>query len=266
MSYFASINYVVANDERAFHINLLAGVIVTLVAFAVAWFFIDRHIQNQTRRVSEAVRSRVKIVRNYAALRVTSITTAAFNEPRFNAHSDGIEYVKTNHVGLQTLLKGEGAKPQWHRGGDRDPRHVYAMVQEFDELTSFIDQTIRLFGPGLLEYPELLRAFERFENQQAVDRKCWDQFWERYEVREQQIQETLARGLGSSTLPESPLAPHEALVNLLVLAAAALDIVAAITIILNDWDDMPQEDEARNFRPIWRWRYTRNGYKTFWMA
>ena len=64
-------------------------------------------------------------------------------------------------------------------------------------------------------------------------------------------------------LPEIPLAPYESLANLLVLADGVLDLVVAVTLILDDWDSMPGEQEAIGHRVIYNWRYNSNDYDPF---
>ena len=60
-------------------------------------------------------------MRNESALRVTAISTAAFNVPPINSHSDGIECVREKYGELRRLIERKGAEPQWYRGGNRDP-------------------------------------------------------------------------------------------------------------------------------------------------
>ena len=123
------------------------------------------------------------------------------------------------------------------------------MSHEMGELKRSVDQTIRLYASGLLEYPTLLRTFRRFEQQHDTDQECWSRFWETYN-----------RG---SEAGETPLAVPEAYLNLLALADAAVDIVVAATLVIGDWEDLPDEMEARGSRVIHVWRYSRNDHDPF---
>ena len=261
--YVVGFQIVARGDLSGFHSNLLAEGIGVLLALAVAWVFIERHFQNQARRVSETVRSRISVVRNLAATQVTTITTAAFDIPAFDSHSDGFWYVRNNYSELRELVSFQGVKPKWFRGGNRDPGQVAPLSQSFGDQTRFIDQTIRLFGSGLLEYPILLQAFERFDGLRTVDQKCWDRFWKVHQARRLERQANIMRQPVPEKLPEIPLAPYESLANLLVLADGVLDIVVAVTLILDDWDSMPGEQEAIGHRVIYNWTYNSNDYDPF---
>ena len=46
VAYILAITTVATDDQGGFHSNILAGVIGISIGFALAWFFIDRHIQN----------------------------------------------------------------------------------------------------------------------------------------------------------------------------------------------------------------------------
>ena len=144
------------------------------------------------------------------------------------------------------------------------------MFQRLDNLIRLIDQAIRLFGAGLLEYPALLQAFERFEERIVSEHGRWEQLWEQYRARGRERHEAITHTFsstrpGAPELPEIPLAPHETLVNLIVLVAFTLDIVVAITLIFKDWENMPSERDAEGQRVIYGWRYINNAYKPPWV-
>ncbi len=255
------------SDQAGFRGNLVAEVIGLFLAFAVAWGLIERHSQSQSRRISDGVRRRIKLIRDEAARQVTNVTTLAFNQPTWDSQSGDIWYVKSNYSNVRGLLNYKGPRPSWGHAAGRDPSIVSPMFHRFDNLTDLIDRTIRLFGPGLLEHPNLLETFEQFENKITGEHERWERFWDLYRVREKERQAAISqmpaqRGTGAPEIPESPLVPYEALANLIVLASAALDIVVAVTLILKDWDNMPPRKDARSGRLIYGWRYVRNDYKS----
>ena len=133
--YLVGVRFIAVGDLEGFHSNLLAEIIGVLLALAVAWLLIERHFQNQARRISTTVKDRVRTVRDVAARQVTNLTTAAFNIPDFNSQDRGHWYIRDNYNEIRDLVWLKGARPQWFRGGNRDPQQVALMGQEMGELT-----------------------------------------------------------------------------------------------------------------------------------
>ena len=272
--YVVGFGVVGSADLSGFHSNLLAEGIGVLLALAVAWVFIERHFQNQARRVTETVRSRIRAVRNVAAIQVTSITTAAFDIPAFNSNSGGTWYVRENYSELRGLVNYKGAKPKWFRGGNREPGQVALMSQTFGNLTRFIEQTMN----KQFDYLDLACSNNQFCSRHlrgSMDFILWTRnvgiaFGRFTMLAVEKVKKKIIRqavpgnpNYQDSKLPEAPLAPYESLANLLILADGALDIVVAVTLILDDWDNVPPEQEAIGHRAIYDWKYASNDYDPF---
>lgn len=140
-------------------------------------------------------------------------------------------------------------------------RHILRtrwILEKFVELGWWCEQTLRLYAPGLAEYPELLAVLERVRHQVESEQGRWVKFEENaasekkalYERNRLNIEMRLPLERGESF---DDLVPPEALSNLLALAAVALGLTAAVTRILGDWDDVPPESEMELSGGFWIW-------------
>lgn len=125
-----------------------AGVLVgAVVGYLLAWYLIERHIQEQNERIARTVHARLAVVRAAAAGKVTEITTAAFDIPKLNSFDSGVEYVRDHYSELRHLLNYQAGKPKWYRGYDRDPSRVALMAQSLGDLSRLIaGMTMILLG------------------------------------------------------------------------------------------------------------------------
>ncbi len=112
----------------------------------------------------------------------------------------------------------------------------------FVQLSAICEETVRLYGPALLEHRNVHDALVRVQTYVSSEQPRWDIY-----------QSVLGRETAKKTLrtPDDPrnrvptLVPSEALSNLLALAVAALGLVAATTRVIDDWDDLPPERDER---------------------
>ena len=105
------------------------------------------------------------------------------------------------------------------------------VFESFTNLAGMCERTIKIYSPGLAEYPELLGALERIQLHVEGEQVRWNEFI----------------GAGGDLLPP------EALSNLLTLAADALGLTAAISLVLGDWEDLPAVWDSELSGSFWIW-------------
>lgn len=224
--------HLAALTGEEFHLNLIVEGIGLFVALAIAWLLIERHSQGQARRTRIGVHKRIRILRNYASLPIIDLTTSLFDIPRLGSHDadKGPLYLRDNYRCVRRILgvpdSGHSLpvqalnNPKLANEGIRRRNSREWIFNSFVRLSKMCDETVRLFGPGLVEYPELLASLERVQSGVQYEQQCWARFRE-----------------------DEDLLPPEALSNLMTLAVNALGLVATITRILKDWKDMPAEED-----------------------
>jgi len=249
-------------DRRSFWSNVVAETVGILAAFAIAWFSIEKRFQRQADRITEGVKRRLNHVRSEASLIVTAITTASDNNPTIGSGQGGSGYVEQNFEDLANLLERSASKCAWNV--PREPRGLYMLFEREGRLSTVIDRTIRLYGAALVEYPELLNTFERYESAYSSEGDRWEQFWQANREIQNRRQAILEHSSGEE-VPEIPIAPHEARDNLRKLAAYSLDVIAAVTRVLKDWDSVPSLAwNPLAPRALWGWVYRSNDVRAMW--
>lgn len=249
LSFFDFVDLFRGDQVGDYYLNLIVEGVGLFAALALVWFLIERHSQRQTRQVKEGVYSRIFIVRNYAANSITNTTTALFDEPPFRSSgsSGGTYYVRDHLQQLQDIL---AARPKEDLE-DEGKRYIGSwswILESYGQLATMCHETIRLFGPGLMEYPEILNQLERVAKSIESEKSQWDGFLEGKRKEEQRISELnmsrIRRGQSGEDYPPE-LLPAEALVNLLALARQSLWLIVSITRVLNDWEVKLPESESR---------------------
>lgn len=202
--------------------SIIANIASVFFGAAVALFWLERRERKRAQRIEQGVAVRIKRLRAYIANPLTLLTQVLFNEPEGYNGGD-LLYVERNYGRLRELLntpKGLHEPPFSDisiRSKDLD-----WLIKVFLRLSKHIDNTWKLFGPGLIEHRALLEALEKLES--GINEE-WDR-WQRWKVKDER------------------LLPAEALFNLSTLGEISMTAIASITLILQDWDTLPPVSDA----------------------
>ena len=244
---------------REYHVNILVELVGLFLALEIVWLLIERHSQQQADRIRSGVKGRIHQLRNIAALPITHTTTAVFDVPRFDdSGSGGVFHVRDNYQDIAEMLDRQ--VPEEFMG--RDVGRWFWIMESYESVASMCNQTIRLYGPGLAEFPELLTALEKIESGVEREKRQWAKIQESQEERRNNRRDEVRRNMATGTAIEPPSLdanelPPEAIKNFLTLARQNLKLVVEISRILNDWDEMPPSTDT-TFNPdtFWIWTYT----------
>lgn len=246
----------IVKEVGDFHINVLVEIIGLFMALGIAWLLIERHSQRQSQRIREGVKARISDLRNHVTWPITSTTTAIYEVPPFqeSARAYGFAYLKENYQDLRNALDEQIPDRFFKRQGGRINGWFWIMEQ-YEQVASMCHETIRLYGPGLVEYPELLSELETVERRVAQEKVQWDKFNSSIDDRRRRDREDkmLEMQLGHPLEPPSldhDILPKEAIANFRMLARRNLSLIIVISAIIGDWSDLPSETISR-YEAFW---------------
>jgi hypothetical protein len=211
-----------AEDRWSHFVSIIFNIASIFLAACLGLIWFERRERERAQKIEQAVASRVKLLRAYIASPLTLLTQVLFNEPEGYNGAD-VGYVERNYDRLRELLDMP-ADFQTSPFSDTSirSRNLDWLIKRFLELSKYVDNTVRLFGPGLIEHGALLEVLEKLES--GINGE-WDR-WQRWKVRDER------------------LVPAEALLNLATLGQISMTAVASITLILQDWKTMPLVSDA----------------------
>ena len=214
------------------------------VAAALAWFWFDQRERKRSTSIERTKTEGIKRLRGSAAVALPLLTGRLFKEPS-NGHGD-IHYVRSHYTKLRTLLRIPSGGPEDAWGPhefedlDRTPIQWRWILDRFVSLGETIEDTLDLYGAALVEHGPFLVAIKRLERGIRSEQERWRQF---EADRKQYEQRWLAarsedRGLDL----EEEVLPVGAVFNLVTLARLSIVVVAAASLILRDWETLPESD------------------------
>ena len=220
------------------------------VALALAWAFFEKRSQDQESRIREGVNQRIEVLRNFATWPIMNLSTRLYGKPPYQHSQGGPSYIRDHYGEVRRTL---GIEDSEHFRGttyisEDHPRHIDDfrwIFRQFVSLSRRCEQTLRLFGPALIQYPKLLAAIERVQAGVEGERESWTQFQEDRPAREREVAEWERRKSEHAAIGENPpypdALPPDAIDNLIALSVVSLGLIATITNILKDWDNIPEE-------------------------
>lgn len=230
--------------------NVLVQGAGVFVALGLAWLFFERHSQYEAAREFVGARIRIIIIRNWACTAITDLTSELFDEPPRLKDNPGPEYLGEHYEEIRQILGvGQGGSfSRLSKDINRTRRRFEWLFVHFIHVGKLCEDVMRLFGPALTRYPELLAAMDRFQNGVNGERESWRGFIDTEDEREKE-HSTWRRGTEGyrdhyAEPPAPDDLPPDAINNLLTLATATISVVAAITHVLQDWDQVPNSDDV----------------------
>jgi hypothetical protein len=243
---------------KDFSVNLIVEMIGFLLALFLAWILIERKaisqaaeakgLAEETQKLADAVRlgvhERLIYVRNTACWPITDFIYRI--SEKFITHDStrlGPYYLRNNYDTVKTMLETQDiqnpellkARYPWFAEPYSTPSGIWRPVFEgYVELARTCETTIRLFGPGLAEYPQVLNSLERLRSSVEFEQRPWETFND----------------------PDNQV-PVYALVNLGALSKIAFSLIASITTVLQDWEtpfseqDMDLRQTFHHDRELW---------------
>ena len=153
-------------SDHAFITALLLQAAGVFLALALAYIFFEQRTQKRQRKIDNAIRRSAEERREFASSAVITTTGDIFGKPI--SHKN---YGPSNREATYQEARQITLEPHSKNGSDRFnqfPSHrriseLQWVFRGFKELATRCEQTIRLFGPALVQYDGLLRSMVRFE-------------------------------------------------------------------------------------------------------
>lgn len=244
--------------QRDFHINLLVEAIGLFAALAIAWLLIERHSQEQNRKIRRGVHERILKLRNHACGPVTELVSRLQERGNYDPQKTGPYYFRHNYNEIREALRipdNRNFRPiisEDSRIEMEESRRLILWNWTFENFVQFSDsckRTILLYGPGLAEYPDLLDILEHIYISVEKEAESWKKHKAELERKQAWRDETNIMRMRRNDLdlekppPFGDVVPQAAILNMQSIATLLLSFVANVTNILGDWDEIPAEKD-----------------------
>ena len=237
------------SDMKAYLTDSLVQGSGVFAALTLAWFFFERHNQHEADRVFVGVRSRIVVIRNFACVSIMYLTSELFDVPPRKAEGYDPGYFSGHYGELRQTL-GVGTGGSFNRlpeGFERNIQRFEWLFTQFIEVARRCERIKNSYVAALDRYPELLDAMDRLQDGVEGERRTWRAF---IASRDERVKELHDWRRGDDRYrenfrepPEPDELPADAIANLLAIATASLSLVATITHVLRDWEDIPDPDD-----------------------